>query len=72
MDNRNLGKLLGAVAEVVAAQHPDWDQAEVPVDELYLVRETYDRMHSWCESQMAALTELIEQHEQQAAAPLGK
>jgi hypothetical protein len=45
VDNRNLGKLLGTIAEIEA-------------DETL--------------GQMAALTELIEQHEQQAAAPLGK
>jgi hypothetical protein len=67
-----LGKLLGTIAEIEASESSEWDDAQLPADELRLVRVAYDRMADWCRSQQVALTELIEQHEQQAAAPLGK
>lgn len=72
MSDDQLHKLLGTVAEVAAASHPKWDRADTPAAELRLVREAYWVMADWCDSQTSALTELIEQHEQQAAAPLGK
>jgi hypothetical protein len=71
VDNRNLGKLLGTIAEIEADETLGLE-ADSPVEQLRNIRSVYVDMHSWCESQMAALTELIEQHEQQAAAPLGK
>jgi hypothetical protein len=71
MNAVSLGKLLGTIAEIEASEELQWSD-DTPADDLRKVRRAYDRMADWCRSQQVALTELIEQHEQQAAAPLGK
>jgi hypothetical protein len=72
MTDHDLGKLIGATAEAVASTELGWDDTESAAEELAMVRDVYDRIHKWCDGQMVALTELIEQHRQQAAATLGK
>lgn len=71
MNLDQLHKLIGSAVEVSAECSPAWDDAD-KIGELRLTRTAYWAAKEWCDKQLEALTELIEQHEQLAAAPLGK
>lgn len=64
MAPESLHKLIGSIAETIAEGRPGFKAAETQADELREVRAIYEIINDWSAKQMAALTELIEQHEQ--------